>query len=228
MQPAGPALRITRALRIVPAPGPHLRPQVGRSLDPGAVAVVVGQHTPGEAGSGGGPRPEPVIPTVAALQDWPRPSVHPSSALPAPGTIGHSAWGCTRERRGREAPGQVAGHQRPFPPGGGGRRPQARCPARSRLGPRWCLTRTEGTSREGSLALRGKRGASRVRTVAGSRGQFAPFGRRPKGAAASGKREPFRGDLGRRSPVVLSGSGRWRPGATWWPPRGGPFAGGGL
>ena len=160
MQPAGPALRITRALRIVPAPGPHLRPQVGLSLDPGAVAVVGDHHTPGEAGSGGGPRAEPVIPTVAALQDWPRPSVHSSSAPPAPGTTGHPAWGCTRERRGREAPGQVSTHLRPFSPGGGEHRPQARCPARGRLGPRQCLGRRGPRARapwlcEGSVGQAG-------------------------------------------------------------------------
>ena len=42
-------------------------------------------------GSGGGPLAEPAIPTVATLQDWTRPSVHPSSAPPAPGTTSHPA-----------------------------------------------------------------------------------------------------------------------------------------
>lgn len=42
-------------------------------------------------GSGGGPLAEPVIPTMAALQDWTRPSVHLSSAPPAPGATDHPA-----------------------------------------------------------------------------------------------------------------------------------------
>lgn len=201
----------------------------------GAV-VVVDNHTTGDAALPAAPGRGRVSPrrrlSDLSLDAWPtcrQPARRPAPLAALRGAAARSA------RTGRRPPAPTPS----FPPGatGGGAAQDPWSPPASATRA-WSARLGEGLRPgkrifcRGSWASRrkpcGRGGApSSTCVVPGSRGPFAPFGRRPRAAAASRKSGAFRRRLSSAQLRRSSGSGRWRPGATCWPARGRRLASGG-